>query len=71
VLRYRLERKPILDAERSEDRDPLDHILARADTLPADTYVSEGMETRENIRRRTARRPTITDDKMVTEWRDP
>jgi hypothetical protein len=43
--------------------------MAWADTLPGNTYVSEGMETRENILRRTAGRQTVTDDNMAVEWR--
>jgi spermidine synthase len=66
---YRLEGKPILDLARTGDRDRLDYILKKADTLPGETYDSEEMETRENILRRTAGRPIITDDNMVTEWR--
>lgn len=68
---YRLEGKPILDLGVGEDRNLLDHILQKADTLPGNQYVSEGMETRENILRRTAGLPIITDDNMVTEWRQP
>jgi hypothetical protein len=69
LINYRLEGKPILDLSLPEDRDLLSHILARAETLPGDTYVSEGMETRKNILRRTAGMPVITDDNMATEWR--
>jgi len=68
---YRLEGKPILDLGVGEDRDLLEHILQKADTLSGNQYVSEGMETRENILRRTAGLPIITDDNMVTEWRQP
>jgi len=70
LMNYRLEGKPILDLSLPEDRDLLNHILARADTLPGDQYVSEGMETRKNILRRTAGMPVITDDNMATEWRE-
>jgi len=70
LLNYRLEGKPILDLSLPEDRDLLNHILARADTLPGDQYVSEGMETHKNILRRTAGMPVITDDNMATEWRE-
>ena len=71
LANYRLEGKPILDFSIPEDRDLLDHILGKADTLPGNEYVSEGMETRDNILRRTAGRPMITDDNMATEWRGP
>lgn len=69
LVNYRLEGKPILDLWLSDDRELLNHILAKADTLPGNTYVSEGMETRKNILRRTQGNPIITDDNMVTEWR--
>ena len=69
LVNYRLEGKPILDMELADDRELLNHILAKADTLPGNTYVSEGMETRKNILRRTQGQPVITDDNMVTEWR--
>jgi spermidine synthase len=70
LVNYRLEGRPIFDLARGEDRELLEHILQKADTLPGDRYVSEGMETRENILRRTAGRPVITDDNMATEWRE-
>ncbi|MBZ5618172.1 MAG: spermidine synthase [Acidobacteriia bacterium] len=69
LLSYRLEGIPILDPSTQVDRDRLNEILARADTLPGNTYVSEGMETRENILRRTRGRRIVTDDNMATEWR--
>jgi len=66
LLSYRLEGKPILGPG---DQDLLNEILSRAATLPGDSYVSEGMETRDNILRRTAGKRIITDDNMATEWR--
>jgi len=69
LLNYRLEGKPIVDPSIPEDRELLNEILARADTLPGNSYVSEGMETRENILRRTEGKRIITDDNMATEWR--
>jgi predicted membrane-bound spermidine synthase len=69
LLSYRMEGKPILDLSISADRDLLREILDHAATLPGDTYVSEGMETRDNILRRTAGKRIITDDNMATEWR--
>jgi len=66
LLSYRLEGKPILGPG---DQDLLNEILSRAATLPGDSYVSEGMETRDNILRRTAGNRIITDDNMATEWR--
>ena len=69
LLRYRLEGKPILDLSLPEDRELLGEIMDRAATLPGETYVSEGMETRKNILRRTKGLAIITDDNMATEWR--
>ena len=69
LLRYRLDGKPILDPAVPEDRSRLEEILQRADTLPGNKYVSEGMETRENILRRTKHMQVVTDDNMATEWR--
>jgi spermidine synthase len=69
LLSYRLEGKPILDPAIPEDRSQLEEILQRADTLPGNNYVSEGMETRDNILRRTKDKRTVTDDNMATEWR--
>jgi len=69
LLRYRLDGNPILDPAVPEDRSRLEEILQRADTLPGNKYVSEGMETRENILRRTKHMQVVTDDNMATEWR--
>ena len=69
LLEYRLEGKPILDPSVPEDAEILNALLRYADTLPGDRYVSEGMETRENILRRTAGAPLVTDDNMIVEWR--
>ncbi|MBZ5610229.1 MAG: spermidine synthase [Acidobacteriia bacterium] len=68
LLNYRLEGKPIFDPAVAEDRDILAGILQIADTLPGNSYRSEGMETRENILRRTQGKIIITDDNMGTEW---
>jgi predicted membrane-bound spermidine synthase len=70
LVEYRLEGTPIFDLSQPEDRDLLNGILHVADTLPGSTYLSKGMETRENILRRTQGRPIITDDNMASEWRD-
>jgi hypothetical protein len=67
---YRLEGTPIFDLSRADDRDLLNGILRLADTLPGATYSSKGMETRENVLRRTQGKSIITDDNMATEWRD-
>jgi spermidine synthase len=65
---YRLEGTPVFDLTRREDIDLLNGILKIADTLPGDTYVSKGMESRENVLRRTQGKRIITDDNMATEW---
>jgi hypothetical protein len=39
------------------------------DTVASAKYVSEGMETRESLLRRTARLGIVTDDNMLVEWR--
>jgi len=70
LLSYRLDGKPIFDPALAEDRDILAGILQIADTLPGNSYKSEGMETRENILRRTQGQTVITDDNMGTEWGD-
>ena len=67
---YRLQNRAIFDLDLPQDRALLDHVLFYADTLPGDVYQVEGMETRENILRRTQGLPIITDDNMATEWRD-
>ncbi|HTS32163.1 MAG TPA: hypothetical protein VMH81_40110 [Bryobacteraceae bacterium] len=71
LLAYRLEGVPILDISKPEDEELLREILARAATLPGDRYVSDGMETRENILRRTRGLRIITEDNMATEWHRP
>ena len=70
LLQYQLEGKPILDPTSAEDRKILARVLGIVDTLPGDRYAIEGMETRENILRRTAGRRIVTDDNMATEWGD-
>jgi len=70
LLDYRLEDKPILDPSIPEDVGILNDLLHYADTLPGNTYDSEGMETRENILLRTAGRSLVTDDNMIVEWRE-
>jgi spermidine synthase len=70
LMSYRLEGKPIFDLSSCEDQKLLAHVLQVAETLPGEHYDSTGMETRENILRRTAKRRMITDDNMATEWGD-
>jgi SAM-dependent methyltransferase len=67
---YTLEGKPIFNLADAEDRKILDDVLALADTLPGSTYITRGMESRDSILRRTRGVPIITDDNMVTEWRE-
>jgi hypothetical protein len=59
-----------LRSAKVEDRDFLMRCLEIADTLPGDRYQTRGMETRENVLRRTQGMPLITDDNMATEWHD-
>jgi SAM-dependent methyltransferase len=70
LLAYTLEGKRIFDPASSNDQQLLARVLAIADTLPGDRYESDGMETRDNILRRTAGRRIVTDDNMATEWGD-
>ena len=70
LVNYRLEGKPIFDLTQPEDRDLLKQGLQIAETLPGDSYQVRGMETRENVLRRTRGLPIVTDDNMATEWRD-
>jgi len=69
LLEYQLEGKLIFDPDSAEDMALVETILKKADGLSSDHYVGNGMETRENVLRRTAGRPIITDDNMATEWR--
>ena len=70
LLNYRLEGKPIFNPALESDRDLLASILRRVDTLPGETYdASHGMETRDNILRRTQGKSIVTDDNMAVEWR--
>ena len=48
----------------------LNEFLENADTLPGNSYVPDGMETRDNILRRTRGKQVVTDDNMATEWRE-
>jgi len=69
LLAYRLEGKQVFDADSDADRKLLERLTAIADTYPGDHYNSDGLESRENILRRTAGAAIITDDNMATEWR--
>jgi len=69
LLAYHVDGKPLLDTSQQEDAEILASLLAYADTLPGNTYVSEGMETRENLLRRTEGKGIVTDDNMLVEWR--
>jgi spermidine synthase len=69
LLKYKIEGKTIYDPTNASDLKFLAEILKYCDTLPGDRYNEEGMETRDNILRRTAGLPIITDDNMATEWR--
>src|SRR5581483_3608022 len=67
---YRLEGSPVFNLSQPDDQDLLDRVIEFADTLPGDRYQVKAMETRENILRRTEGLPIVTDDNMVTEWRN-
>ena len=69
LVDYKLDGKPIFDSTSAQDMKRLEDILQNCDTLPGDLYDEDGMETRENVLRRTEGFPIITDDNMVTEWR--
>jgi len=66
---YTLEGRPIFDFSRPEDVELFAGLMRWPDTLPGAAYVSEGMETRENLLRRTASLGIVTDDNMLVEWR--
>jgi hypothetical protein len=70
LLDYRLEGRPVFDLSSPKDPVLLNKVLHYVDTLPGDVYTLEAMETRDNVLRRTAGKPIITDDNMITEWRD-
>ena len=70
LANYTLEGKPVFDLTQPGDRDLLARVLQFADTLPGDKYRVKGMETRENVLRRTQGKLIVTDDNMATEWRD-
>jgi len=67
---YTLEGRPMFDFSKAEDVQLFADLMHWPDTLPGTAYVSEGMETRENLLRRTARLGIITDDNMLVEWRE-
>jgi spermidine synthase len=69
LLNYRLEGAPIFDMGLESDRELLAKALRVAGTLPGDTYDVKGMESRENVLRRTAGKSIVTDDNMAVEWR--
>jgi spermidine synthase len=70
VSAYTLEGRPMFDLSKPDDVRLFEQLMAWPGTLPGNTYVSEGMETRENILRRTAGRRIVTDDNMAVEWRE-
>jgi len=69
LLNYRLEGAPIFDLALESDRELLAKGLRVAGTLPGDTYDVKGMESRENVLRRTRGKSIVTDDNMAVEWR--
>jgi spermidine synthase len=69
LLNYRLEGTPIFNMALESDRELLDKVLRIAGTLPGDTYDVKGMESRDNVIRRTEGKSIVTDDNMAVEWR--
>jgi hypothetical protein len=67
---YTLEGRPMFDFSKPEDVQLFADLMHWPDTVTSAGYVSEGMETRENLLRRTARLGIITDDNMLVEWRE-
>jgi predicted membrane-bound spermidine synthase len=67
---YTLEGRPMFDFSKPDDEQLFTDLMHWPDTLHSATYISEGMETRENLLRRTARLGIITDDNMLVEWRE-
>ena len=66
LVSYTLEGKPIFEMGRDEDQELLERVLHYADTLPGDTHNVEGMESRENMLKRTQGKSIVTDDTMGT-----
>ncbi len=66
---YRLEGRPMFDFSKPEDGKLFAELMHWPDTVASAKYVSEGMETRESLLRRTARLGIVTDDNMLVEWR--
>lgn len=69
LLNYRLEGTPIFNMALESDRELLDKVLRVTGTLPGDTYDVKGMESRDNVIRRTEGKSIVTDDNMAVEWR--
>jgi hypothetical protein len=69
AMYYKLEGRPMFGFSKPEDVNLFADLMHWPDTLPGDAYVSEGMETRDNLLRRTAGRGIVTDDNMLVEWR--
>jgi predicted membrane-bound spermidine synthase len=67
---YTLEGRPMFDSSKPEDAQLLADLMHWPDTLPGEGYVSEGMESRDNLLRRTSHLGTITDDNMLVEWHE-
>lgn len=66
---YTLEGRAMFDFSKPDDVKLFDELMHWPATLPGNRYVSEGMETRENLLRRTAKLGIVTDDNMLVEWR--
>ena len=67
---YTLEGRPMFDFSKPDDVQLFAGLMHWPGTLRGAGYVSEGMETRENLLRRTARLGIVTDNNMLVEWRE-
>jgi spermidine synthase len=68
LVDYRIDGKPVLDLSREEDQKALEAALALADSIEKPP-VEFGLESRESLLARMANARVVTDDNMVTEWR--
>jgi spermidine synthase len=65
---FRLDGEPVIDPSTELGRKVMDDLMAYADTISAPPE-EEGLESRDNILRRTQGALVITDDNMIPEWR--
>ncbi len=67
---YTLDGKPVLNLSKPEDRSELEEILGVFGSVDQDRSWVLEMESRDHILARTAGLGIITDDNMLTEWRE-